>query len=210
MGTYQQIKEKYFHKRYVAFIATALLLLCLAGSLFFLTHKHVQMKNIVKADEPKPIPIPTVLDPNFSNQVNECFIPVAAVYGYTLRITSGFRSLAEQGAIYDSGRTVDGHIVTWAEPGESLHNYGFAVDVVDRWRGYNIDFDKLAKIGTYCGLEQVDPPHFEHRAGLTTAQFAAGMRPPPLILPCPIMDERYKANQPLTLKDLQACGAPKF
>ena len=210
MGIYPQIREKYFQKRYAAFIAVAVLLLCLAGGLFFLTHKHGQMKNIVKAAEPKLVPVPTALDPNFITQVNECFIPTAAVYGYDLRITSGFRSLTVQAAIYDSGRTVNGHIVTWAEPGESLHNYGFAVDVVDRWRGYNIDFDKLAKIGSYCGLEQVDPPHFEHRAGLTTADFAAGKRPPPLTLPCAIMDGRYKANQPLTLKDLQSCGTPKF
>lgn len=83
---------------------------------------------------------------------------------------------------------------------------------MDRWRGYNIDFNKLAKIAVYCGLEQVDPPHFEHRAGLTTDQFEAGMRPPPLILPCAIMDERAKANQKLTLKDLENnnCGLPKF
>lgn len=157
------------------------------------------------------IPAPTAIDSNFSIQVNECFMPIAAVYGYTLRTVSDFRSLADQAVIYDQGRTVDGHIVSWAEPGLSLHNYGFAVDVVDRWRGYDIDFDKqLAKIGAYCGLEQVDPPHFEHRAGLTTADFADGKRPPPLALPCVIMAERAKANQPLTLKDLNSCGAPKF
>ena len=159
---------------------------------------------------PPVVPVPTAIDPNFSTQVNECFIPTATVYGYTLRIASDFRSLAEQAVIYDQGRTVDGHIVSWAEPGLSLHNYGFAVDVVDRWRGYNIDFDKLAKIGAYCGLEQVDPPHFEHRAGLTTAQFGDGLRPSPLTLPCALMDERAKANQSLTMKDLNSCGAPKF
>ncbi len=176
----------------------------------FIQHKHPQQKNIVKAEAPKPVPVPTALDPNFLIQVNECFIPIAAVYGYDLRITSGFRSLTEQAAIYDSGRTVNGHIVTWAEPGKSLHNYGFAVDVVDRWKGYDIDFDKLAKIGTYCGLEQVDPPHFEHRAGLATSDFEAGKRPPLLTLPCSVMDERAKAKPPLTLKDLQNCAAPKF
>ena len=79
-----------------------------------------------------------------------------------------------------------------------------------RWRGYNIDWAELGKIGAYCGLEQVDDPHFEHRAGLTTEDFANGMRPPPLKLPCAIMDEKYAANQPLTLQDLQGCGAPKF
>ena len=191
-------------------IGLGIFLIALVAGFLFVQHKHPQQKSIAKAEAPKPAPIPTALDPNFLTQVNECFIPTAAVYGYDLRITSGFRSLSEQAAIYDSGRTVDGHIVTWAEPGKSLHNYGFAVDVVDRLRGYNIDFDKLAKIGAYCGLEQVDPPHFEHRAGLTTADFEAGKRPPPLTLPCSVMDERVKANQPLTIKDLQSCGVPKF
>lgn len=191
-------------------LVLGVVLIAIVVGFIYIQHRRPQQKNIVKAETPKPAPIPTALDPNFLTQVNECFIPTAAVYGYDLRITSGFRSLAEQAAIYDSGRTENGHIVTWAEPGRSLHNYGFAVDVVDRLRGYNIDFDKLAKIGAYCGLEQVDPPHFEHRAGLTTDDFAAGKRPPPLTLPCPVMDERAKANQTLTLKDLQSCGAPKF
>jgi hypothetical protein len=150
------------------------------------------------------------LDPNFLNQVNKCFIPTAAVYGYTLRITSGFRSMTEQNQIFDQGRTVDGHIVSWAEPGKSLHNYGFAVDVVDRWKGYNVDWKKLGEIGAFCGLRQDDDAHFENRGNLTVDQFAAGERPLPLSLPCTIMEDRVQANQPLTLKDLNNCGSPKF
>ncbi len=199
-----QRNKKFFFRRFL--ISLGVVLACIILGLFFI-------KNSLSAlTVYQVVPIPTALDPNFLTQVNECFIPTAAIYGYTLRITSGFRSAAEQAAIYDSGRSVDGHIVTWAEPGRSLHNYGFAVDVVDRYRGYNIDFDKLAKIGTYCGLEQVDPPHFEHRAGLTTDQFEAGMRPPPLTLPCAIMDQRAKANQLLTLQNLKDnnCGTPQF
>ncbi len=161
----------------------------------------------------RAVPVPAGLDPNFINQVNNCFIPTAAVYGYTLRITAGFRSVAEQQQIYDQGRLEDGHIVTEAEPGHSLHNYGFAVDVVDKWRGYDINWQKLIAIGAYCGLSNGgagDYPHFEYRDGLVTDQFAAGMRPAPLTLPCPIMAERAKDNQPLTLSDLKSCGAPDF
>ncbi len=160
-----------------------------------------------------PVPMPTAIDPNFITQVNECFIPTAAVYGYTLRITAGFRSLAEQSQLYQEGRTINGHIVTEAPAGKSIHNYGFAVDVVDVYRGFDIEWTKLGKIGAYCGLEQGpdgDLPHFEHRGGLSTSDFAAGKRPQPLTLPCAIMQERAKANEPLTLKDLQSCGAPRF
>jgi hypothetical protein len=158
----------------------------------------------------EPIPMPKEINTNFLNQVNECFIPATAAYGYTLRITSGFRSIAEQDQAFNQGRTENGHIVTWAESGKSLHNYGFAVDVVDRWRGYNINWKRLGKIGVFCGLEQVDDPHFEHRSGLATADFAVGMRPPPMTIPCSVMGERAKAGQPLTLEDLRGCGAPSF
>ena len=41
-------------------------------------------------------PLPTAINPNFLTQVDDCFIPTAAVYGYTLRIVSGFRSMAQQ------------------------------------------------------------------------------------------------------------------
>jgi hypothetical protein len=160
-----------------------------------------------------PVPLPTALDPNFLTQVNDCFIPTAAVYGYTLRIVSGFRSMAQQQQIYDQGRLENGEVVSEAPPGHSLHNYGFAMDIVDRWKGYNIDWPQLIAIGAYCGLGNGgvgDYPHFEYRGGLTTDQFAAGTRPKPLTLPCPIMAERAKENQPLTLQDLQSCGAPNF
>lgn len=153
------------------------------------------------------------INANFLTQVEECFIPITAVYGYTLRISSGFRTVAEQDELYNQGRTVNGHIVTEALGGKSIHNFGFAVDVVDRWKEYNVNWDRITKMAEYCGLEpsgEGDVSHFEHRHGLTTDQFLAGMRPEPLILPCAIMNERAKANQKLTLKDLQSCGAPKF
>jgi hypothetical protein len=189
-----------------------LIIFATGGGIFCIRYAAL-LKNLPKAVEislPQRFPLLTELDNNFLTQVNECFIPVAAVYGYTLRITSGYRSLSEQDQLYEQGRTVNGHIITWAPVGKSLHNYGFAIDVADRWRSYNIDWVKLGKIGQYCGLEQVDDPHFEHRSGLTTGQFAWGMRPPPLSLPCSVMDERAKKSQPLTVKDLKDCGIPNF
>ena len=161
----------------------------------------------------KAAPIPTGLDPNFIAQVDDCFLPTAAVYGYDLRITSGVRTMAQQQQIYDEGRLEDGTVVSEAPPGHSLHNYGFAVDIADRIKGYNIDWPQLIAIGAYCGLGNGgvgDEPHFEYRGGLDTDQFAAGLRPVPLTLPCPAMATRAAAGTPLTLQDLQACGAPTF
>lgn len=158
----------------------------------------------------RPIILSTEIDQNFLTQVNQCFIPAAAVYGYTLRITSDFRTIEEQDQLFDQGRIEDGRIISWAPAGKSLHNYGLAVDVVDRWKGYNIDWKRLGRIAVFCGLEQVDDPHFENRGGLATAQFESGLRPASLSLPCAFFAERAEANQPLTLKDLKNCGAPNF
>ncbi len=163
-----------------------IILIAVIGGGFFYFYQELLPKTLADLEMSivrKPVPLPTEINQNFLTQVNRCFIPVAALYGYTLRITSGFRSISDQEETFNQGRTVDGHIVTWSEPGKSLHNFGYAVDVVDRWRGYNIDWKKLGKIGAFCGLEQVDDPHFEHRAGLTVADFTAGERPPLLALP---------------------------
>ena len=46
-----------------------------------------------------------------------------------VRITQGLRSFAEQAVLYAQGRTKPGRKVTNARPGQSIHNYGFAVDI---------------------------------------------------------------------------------
>lgn len=45
------------------------------------------------------------------------------------RFTFTLRTFAEQSAIYAQGRTKPGSIVTKAKAGQSLHNYGLAVDI---------------------------------------------------------------------------------
>ena len=44
-------------------------------------------------------------------------------------ITQGLRTFAEQDALYAQGRTKPGKKVTNAKGGQSVHNYGFAVDI---------------------------------------------------------------------------------
>ncbi|MFA6105243.1 MAG: M15 family metallopeptidase [Patescibacteria group bacterium] len=186
----------------------------IGGILFF---RHQLLVEDVIAMESfnilRPAPLPTEINQNFLTQVNDCFIPVAALYGYTLRISSGFRTIAEQDEIYNQGRTVNGHLVTDAQGGKSIHNYGYAVDIVDRWNEYNIDWKKLAKITTFCRLEpseEGDISHVEYRGGISTRDFMYGSRPEPLTLPCEIMKERSELKEKLTLKDLKNCGAPNF
>ena len=47
----------------------------------------------------------------------------------TVRITQGLRTYAEQDALYKQGRTTAGKKVTNAKAGQSVHNYGFAIDI---------------------------------------------------------------------------------
>ena len=68
---------------------------------------------------------------------------------------------------------------------------------------------ELIKIAEYCHLESGgrDLPHFEYRGGLSTDDFACGMIPKPLVLPCDFMTQRADSDQSLTLDDLKICGA---
>ncbi|NMH28440.1 M15 family metallopeptidase [Flavobacterium silvaticum] len=69
-----------------------------------------------------------------------------------LRITQGLRTLEQQRKLYAIGRTIAGKKVTNAKAGQSIHNYGFAVDIcliVDGkeaiWDiGKDFDDDKIA------------------------------------------------------------------
>lgn len=47
-----------------------------------------------------------------------------------VRVAEARRTDAEQTGLYAQGRTKPGKIVTWAKAGESIHNYGFALDIV--------------------------------------------------------------------------------
>ncbi|MGP7817787.1 M15 family metallopeptidase [Niallia sp. 01092] len=49
--------------------------------------------------------------------------------GIYICVAQGFRSFAEQNALYAQGRTNPGKIVTNARGGQSNHNYGVAVDL---------------------------------------------------------------------------------
>ncbi|WP_110926751.1 peptidoglycan-binding protein [Bacillus massiliglaciei] len=122
--------------------------------------------------------------------------------GIYVQISAGYRSMTEQARLYGQGRlgyTYQGvnysnmakPIVTNAEPGESYHNFGLAVDffivsddgrsaiwtVDSRWR-------RVAAIGKELGFAWggdwtsfKDYPHLEMTGGLTYRQLQAGQKP---------------------------------
>lgn len=126
--------------------------------------------------------------------------------GIYVQISSGYRSNEEQARIYGQGRPdyvwndkkygSKGSIVSKAEPGTSVHNYGLAIDyfivsddgnkaiwtVNDKWK-------RVAAIAKSMGFEWGgdwvsfrDYPHLQFTKGLSIASLKAGKRPtfPPL------------------------------
>lgn len=111
-----------------------------------------------------------------------------------IRIVQGYRTFAEQAALYAQGRTKKGPKVTNAGPGQSLHNYGTAIDfalLIDgktiSWDiGKDFDGDRKAdwmevvdifkKAGWSWGGDWKslkDYPHLEKTFGLTWRQLLA-------------------------------------
>ncbi|WP_182004777.1 peptidoglycan-binding protein [Priestia aryabhattai] len=109
--------------------------------------------------------------------------------GIGIAITQGFRSFAEQDALYAIGRTKKGTKVTNAKGGQSIHNYGLAVDfcIFDDnkqpcWT-VNKEWKRVVEIAEGLGFESgihwkfYDAPHLQMTFGLTLAQLKAGKRP---------------------------------
>jgi hypothetical protein len=97
---------------------------------------------------------------------------LAAEEGIELRITTGYRSPAEQERLYAQGRTTPGAIVTYAKPGASRHQHGTAIDIVPLKDGQpdwnSPHWDRLGALGEGLGLRWggkftrlKDRPHFE-------------------------------------------------
>jgi peptidoglycan L-alanyl-D-glutamate endopeptidase CwlK len=66
--------------------------------------------------------------------------------GMIIRVTQGLRTWAEQGVLFDQGRTKPGPIVTKAMPGHSGHNFGYCVDICPDKNGFPTwtpDWDKM-------------------------------------------------------------------
>jgi len=118
--------------------------------------------------------------------------------GLLIRITDGYRSIAEQQRIYNQGRTPASKargesIVSNAKPGSSFHNYGLAFDIVFIDSGYNfgadmnknniIDIIDVATQAKLLGMtwggdfkKILDQPHFEFNFGLSGRELMEGKR----------------------------------
>ena len=139
------------------------------------------------------------IHPQLFGRAKELIIRLKQEKGITLRAYSGFRSYAQQNALYAKGRTtaklrekgildIEGkpndRIVTKVLAGHSFHNFGLAIDTVEIQNGKalwsNPNWDKIGSFGESIGWEWggrwtsfIDRPHFEFDFGLSRSQLRA-------------------------------------
>ena len=114
-------------------------------------------------------------------------LAACALHGIQLCVTQGYRSSAEQAALYAKGRTAPGKIVTRAPPGYSWHEFRRAYDVAvldakgkATWPNDVALWKTIGGLGKSVGLEWggdfrtiTDRPHFQLTGGLTLTQARA-------------------------------------
>ena len=115
------------------------------------------------------------------NFINKC-----TEQGIDVMITSTYRDIESQNALYAQGRTAPGSIVTKAKGGQSFHNYKVAFDFVPLVNGKAMwndtaTFEKCGAIGKSCGLEWAgdwktfkELAHLQYSAGLSLKDFQEG------------------------------------
>jgi peptidoglycan L-alanyl-D-glutamate endopeptidase CwlK len=115
------------------------------------------------------------------------FLAEAKLHGIDLLVTSTYRDIESQDALYAQGRTTAGSIVTNARGGFSYHNFRCAIDVVPlvngkaNWNGSDPVWAKIGELGKAAGLEWAgewktfkELAHFQYTGGLSLADLNAG------------------------------------
>jgi peptidoglycan L-alanyl-D-glutamate endopeptidase CwlK len=85
---------------------------------------------------------------------------LADMLSFPIIVTQGLRTYAEQNALYAQGRISTGKIVTEAQGGYSMHNFGLAVDVAPTdghgidWNGKDAKWQEILAKAPSCGLAE--------------------------------------------------------
>jgi len=142
------------------------------------------------------------LDPAMQHKVRQ-LMALCRLVGVYFLIVSGYRSDEEQNELFAQGRTKPGKKVTWVRGGDSLHQYGVAIDVVPvaffvvplghttpdksswiesklEWAGRRL-FDAIARIAKHIGMDRpyrdADRGHLTYAPDLNIGDLRAGKRP---------------------------------
>lgn len=120
----------------------------------------------------------------------EAFLAKCAEAGINIIITSTYRDIESQNALYAQGRTAPGQIATNARGGQSFHNYRVAFDFCPLINGKaawsdTTQFTKCGMVGESVGLEWAgrwttfrELAHLQFTSGLTIRDFQGGKELP--------------------------------
>ncbi|UNK19706.1 M15 family metallopeptidase [Paenibacillus sp. N3/727] len=154
--------------------------------------------NILPDLDKEDAPPVTGIHPVVLDQKNK-LVAKAREIGIKIIITDGYRSGEEQNRLYKQGRSTEGDIVTNAQAGESMHNYGLAIDFALQLKDGSVIWDMeydgngngksdwmevvaIAKdLGFQWGGDWTnfpDYPHLQMDFGLTIRDLKRGKRPP--------------------------------
>jgi peptidoglycan L-alanyl-D-glutamate endopeptidase CwlK len=106
------------------------------------------------------------------------FLKACKLHGFEVRVISGTRTYAEQNELYAQGRWEPGKKVTYAQGGQSNHNFGLAFDVGvfegGKYLPESLDYVTIAKLrpevlewGGDWPKERKDRPHYQIGSGLS-------------------------------------------
>lgn len=112
--------------------------------------------------------------PRLADKINQLSTRLA-VEGIYIAVVQGLRTIAEQQAIFEQGRSAPGKIVTNAPGGHSWHNFGLSVDCAIEnpdcsidWNANHPQWKRMEQIGVSLGMTSganwvriVDAPHFQ-------------------------------------------------
>jgi peptidoglycan L-alanyl-D-glutamate endopeptidase CwlK len=121
-----------------------------------------------------------LLHPKLRDLAISCYNQAVAAtpVGVHPYVVATYRTFEESAALYAQGRTTPGQIVTNAQPGQSYHNYGLAVDfglIINGQVSYDVDANWMTVVNIFDangfnwggnfpdGFH--DNPHLENKMG---------------------------------------------
>ncbi len=169
---------------------------CVLFILFYIENQNLEFEpqdeDLVENGE-----LPEELHPIVEEKKDQ-LVEKAEDQGISIIITEGFRTAERQDELYQQGRSEEGDIVTYAEGGESYHNYGLAIDFAlqnENGRAiWNMNYDgndngesdwmEVVEIAKKLGFEWggdwtrfKDYPHLQMDFGLSIYELKRGKRP---------------------------------
>ncbi|WP_307364084.1 M15 family metallopeptidase [Peribacillus cavernae] len=149
--------------------------------------------------DPDELELPDGLHPLVVEK-RDILIGRAGEAGIPILITDGYRTIEDQNQLYERGRSQPGKIVTYARGGESLHNFGLAIDFAllnkkgnaiwdmqyDGNRNGKRDWAEVVTMAKQEGFQWggdfkgsfKDYPHLEMGFGLSLRELQRGEKPP--------------------------------